>query len=230
MKIKSKKDTSVGFKKIKLLESMNISTTYNIFADSLNLSTLSLNARTRILDFFDINFSSRYDPYVVNKSNDGNLNIYEISSNNRLARFSSANSSIGLNLSENTFKRKEEKNEKEDFFSIPWSFNANYNISYNKNTKSSLPADITQSLNFSGNIKVTPKWKLGFHSGYDFENKKLTYTSIDLYRDLHCWEMLFHWIPLGFHKSYTLTIRVKANVLRDLKIEKKKDWIDPNYN
>ena len=42
--------------------------------------------------------------------------------------------------------------------------------------------------------------------------------------------MLFNWIPLGFHQSYTLTVRVKANVLKDLKLEKKKDWIDPEYN
>lgn len=237
MKIKSKKDTSEQFKKIRLLESMNINASYNIFSDSLNLSNLSLNARTRILDVFDITFSSSYDPYIINKQKNGNLNKYEISSNKRLARFTSANASVGINLSDNTFKKEKKKieenhneEEKEDFYKIPWSFNANYNISYNKNSKSPLPADTTQSLNFSGNIKITPKWKLGFHSGYDFDSKELTYTSIDVYRDLHCWEMLFHWIPLGFHKSYTLTIRVKANVLRDLKFEKKKDWIDPEYN
>ena len=41
--------------------------------------------------------------------------------------------------------------------------------------------------------------------------------------------MLFNWIPIGYHKSYTLTIRVKASVLQDLKLEKKKDWIDIDY-
>ena len=60
--------------------------------------------------------------------------------------------------------------------------------------------------------------------------KKLTYTTIDVYRDLHCWEMLFNWIPLGYHQSYTLTIRVKASELRDLKYERKKDWFTPEYN
>ena len=42
--------------------------------------------------------------------------------------------------------------------------------------------------------------------------------------------MLFNWIPLGFHRSYSLTIRVKAAALRDLKYEKKKDWFTPEYN
>ena len=85
----------------------------------------------------------------------------------------------------------------------------------NNNTPQYIDKDTTQSLNFSGNLKITNKWKIGFRSGYDFDEKELTYSSIDIYRDLHCWEMLFNWIPLGYHKSYTLTIRVKAAVLRD---------------
>ena len=105
----------------------------------------------------------------------------------------------------------------------------NYTIAYNKGNLPSSEVEPTQSLNFSGNIKITPKWKIGFRSGYDFKEKELTYSSVDVYRDLHCWEILFHWIPIGFHKSYTLTIRVKASVLKDLKLEKKKDWIDMNY-
>ena len=94
----------------------------------------------------------------------------------------------------------------------------------------------TQNLGFSGNIKITPKWKLGFHSGYDFSDesnqewwKKFSYTSIDIYRDLHCWELLFNWIPTGYQRSYTLTIRVKSDILKDLKFERKKDWINPNF-
>ena len=126
--------------------------------------------------------------------------------------------------------KKEENEEKRDFYSIPWSLNANYSLTYNKGYKSSAFADTTQSLNFSGNFKITKKWKIGFRSGYDFDAKDFTYSSIDIYRDLHCWEMLFNWIPIGFHQSYTLTIRVKAAALRDLKYEKKKDWFTPDYN
>jgi len=53
---------------------------------------------------------------------------------------------------------------------------------------------------------------------------------LNIYRDLHCWELLFNWIPIGFHQSYTLTIRVKAAALRDLKYEKKRDWFTPEYD
>ncbi len=235
VKIKSSKDTLNNMKKIKILESLNISSSYNIFKDSLKLSNINLNARTRIFNIFDINFSSIYDPYVTNKSKTNNLNQFEII-NNRLARLKSLNTSIGLSINDKSFTNdKNEDNEdneveKRNFYDIPWQFSSNYSLTYNKGLKSSEFSDTIQTLNFSGNLKITPKWKIGFRSGYDFKKKELSYTTVDIYRDLHCWEMLFNWIPLGFHRSYTITIRVKANILKDLKYEKRKDWFKPDYD
>lgn len=237
MKTRSKKDTIETLKKIKLLENLSIRSSYNIFADSLNLNDITLNARTRLLDVFDINFSSRYDPYTSNKEQTKNINQFELNTNNRLARLTSLNASIGLSLNDKSFSSKKKKDENKDeeederdFYAIPWDLSANYSLTYNKGYKSSAFADTTQSLNFSGNLKVTKKWKIGFRSGYDFDAKDFTYTSVNVYRDLHCWELLFNYIPIGYHKSYTLTIRVKAAALRDLKFEKKKDWFTPEYD
>ena len=232
IKIKSSKDTLNNMKKIKILESLNISSSYNIFKDSLKLSNINLNARTRIFNIFDINFSSIYDPYVTNKSKTNNLNQFEII-NNRLARLKSLNTSIGLSINDNSFtndKKEDNEDEKRNFYDIPWQFSSNYSLTYNKGLKSSEFSDTIQTLNFSGNFKITPKWKIGFRSGYDFKKKELSYTTVDIYRDLHCWEMLFNWIPLGFHRSYTITIRVKADILKDLKYEKRKDWFKPDYD
>ena len=69
---------------------------------------------------------------------------------------------------------------------------------------------------------------VGINSGWDFESNSLSHTSVNIYRDLHCWEMMFNWIPTGFMKSYNLTIRVKAPALHDLKITKRKSHLD-NY-
>ena len=113
---------------------------------------------------------------------------------------------------------------------INWSLNANYAITYNKGYRSSAFSDTTQSLNFSGDIKITDKWKFNFQSGYDFDTKKLTYSSINIYRDLHCWEAILNLIPIGYHRSYTFTIRVKAAILQDLKLERKRDWVNTDFN
>ncbi len=233
MKIKSKKDTIKTFKKIKLIENIGISSSYNIFSDSLNLSNIKLNARTRLLNIFDITFSSDYDPYITNTNRTNRINRFELSENKRLARLKSFTTSIGLNINNESFNSKKNENSQEknkDFYDIPWNLNANYLLTYNKGQNIAAVADTIQSLSFSGNLKITKNWKIGFRSGYDFDEKKLTYSSVDIYRDLHCWEMLFNWIPLGYHQSYTLTIRVKAAALRDLKYEKKKDWLTPDYN
>ena len=228
-KLNSKKDTIKSTKKIKIFENLNVGSSYNIFADSLNLNDINLNARTRFLDVIDFTFSSRYDPYVVNENFTNNVNKFELFENGRLARFTNANTTVGLTISNNTFKKKKEE-EKEKSNKISWSFNANYSLNYNKGYRSSEFSDTIQTLNFSGDLKISDKWKLNFQSGYDFDTKELTYSSINIYRDLHCWEMILNLIPLGYHRSYTFTIRVKAAILQDLKLERKRDWIKTDFN
>jgi hypothetical protein len=162
MKIRRKRDTVKSFKKIKLLENLSIRSSYNIFSDSLKLNDITLNARTRLLDVFDITFSSRYDPYTSNKEQTKNINQFELNTNNRLARLTSLNTTIGFTLNDKTFsenKDKAEDKEKEnkeyeerDFYAIPWNLTANYSLFYNKGYKSSAFSDTTQSLNFSGNL------------------------------------------------------------------------------
>ena len=228
-KLNSKKDTIKSTKKIKIFENLNVGSSYNIFADSLNLNDINLNARTRFLDVIDFTFSSRYDPYVVNENFTNNVNKFELFENGRLARFTNANTTVGLTISNNTFKNKKEE-EKEKNNKISWSFNANYSLNYNKGYRSSEFSDTIQTLNFSGDLKISDKWKLNFQSGYDFDTKELTYSSINIYRDLHCWEMILNLIPIGYHRSYTFTIRVKAAILQDLKLERKRDWINTDFN
>ena len=228
-KLNSKKDTINSTKKIKIFENLNVGSSYNIFADSLNFNDINLNARTRFLDVIDFTFSSRYDPYVVNENFTNNVNKFELFENGRLARFTNANTTVGLTISNNTFKKKKEE-EKEKNNKISWSFNANYSLNYNKGYRSSEFSDTIQTLNFSGDLKISDKWKLNFQSGYDFDTKELTYSSINIYRDLHCWEMILNLIPIGYHRSYTFTIRVKAAILQDLKLERKRDWIKTDFN
>jgi len=103
-------------------------------------------------------------------------------------------------------------------FNVPWNLNFSYNVRY---SKPQFKSSIIQTLNFSGDFSLTEKWKIGFTSGYDFEMKDLSYTTIDFYRDLHCWEMTFNWVPIGPRQSYLFTIRVKSAVLQDLKLTRR---------
>jgi len=109
-------------------------------------------------------------------------------------------------------------------FSIPWNMNVSYNLTYSKIGREK--SSIMQSMNISGDVKITSKWKLGVSSGYDFVNKKLVYPNINVYRDLHCWEMRFNWVPTGNRGSYSIDINVKASVLQDLKLSRRRSWYD----
>ena len=106
---------------------------------------------------------------------------------------------------------------------LPWNLNIYYNVTYTKilNKVKDIPA-----LNFSGDIAVTKYWKLGMTSGYDFTNRNLSYTSINIYRDLRCWEARIDWVPFGFRKSYSLTINLKTSMLSDVKIPRQRQWYD----
>tara|TARA_Y100000766_G_scaffold285570_1_gene310407 strand:+ start:7294 stop:9714 length:2421 start_codon:yes stop_codon:yes gene_type:complete len=217
------KDTLNPIKKIKLLEGLNISSSYNLLEDSMQFANINISGRTRLFNIFDITFNSSYDPYQIVNGN--RVNKYYFSKTYLPARFVNANASLNFRLNGG------EKNDENNIihwldyvdFDIPWNLSVNYTMSYNKQ---SFAQKLNQSLNFSGDLKLTEKWKIGFNSGYDFDAKDLSYTSLNIYRDLHCWEMLVKWIPFGYRQSYNFTIRVKASVLQDLKWEKKKDWYD----
>ena len=246
IKVPSKKDTITGLKKIKLLESFSISGNYDLSKDSLNMSIITMSGRTTLWKNFNIQYGSAWDPYVTDSSG-SRINKYEWEVNRRLLRLDNTSwrLSFGFKFGDKDFNKKDQpenatENEMEQIegnpddyvnWSIPWSLNFNYNFTYTNNLEYinylKVPTEtIVQTLSFSGQVNVTPKWKFTFNSGWDFTQNKLSYTSINLYRDLHCWEMRFSWVPLGVRKSWNFSINVKASILQDLKLNKKKDFRD----
>jgi hypothetical protein len=110
-------------------------------------------------------------------------------------------------------------------FNAPWDLTISYNASY---SKQAVRDTIIQSLSFNGSMNVTDKWKVGFFSGFDFIHKDFTYTTFNVYRDLHCWEMRLDWVPFGQNKSYMLSVAVKSGMLQDLRLSRRRSWFDYN--
>jgi hypothetical protein len=114
-------------------------------------------------------------------------------------------------------------------FNIPWSVNLSYSLNFNKTRTPDYKRDTTifvQSLNFSGDFSLSPKWKIGMSSGFDFIHQKLTYTTLNISRDLHCWRMTISVIPLGFYKSFSITLSPTAGILHDLRINRTRQFYD----
>ena len=108
-------------------------------------------------------------------------------------------------------------------FNIPWNFSFSYTFNYNSD-RTGLNGTFTNTLNFNGDANITPKWKVQFNSGWDFRANTFSQTSFAIYRDLHCWDMSVSWIPFGGYQSYSIDIKVKASVLQDLKLSKRKNY------
>lgn len=234
-------------RKVMLLNNLSLNSSYNIFADSFNLAPISISANSNILDNkFNINLSASLDPYQYVKDAEGierRINSYAWQGG-RLGRITSATLAVSTNFNpkardKEQFSREKiaksdlPEGEKEFYlnnpdvyvdFEIPWSLRMNYSLSY-RHTVNTKPT-VTQSLQFSGDLSLSEKWKIQYSSGYDFESNEFTMTSVNIARDLHCWTMSLSWVPFGRFQSYFFTIRVKSSLLQDLKIERRKPFFD----
>ena len=131
--------------------------------------------------------------------------------------------------------RKAEKPKKADLdedgympFKFPWSVSLSYGITMAEDRSAEInlrnmryPYKFTQNLNISGNIGISDNWRINFTSGYNFENRKLTTTTMNISRDLHCFEMSCG-IVLAPYVSYNFSFRATSQMLADaLKIDKR---------
>ncbi|MBD0255733.1 MAG: LPS-assembly protein LptD [Cytophagales bacterium] len=301
-KLRAKEDTSTDkkekFEKVSLLDQANISTSYNMAAKEFKLQPFNINARTRLFQKIDINFTSTLDPYatveyydkdgriqqlrtgtvyawsprpqwdrLLNPATDDPEDTYvpagvprQLFDHGGIIRWSKRglgqlttavlSFSTNLNPQANKNKNKTPATNTEDGnpdvatederaliaqvqanrdayvdFTIPWSLNVSYNLSYTR--QGFQPARIVQALTFSGDLKVTDKWKVGFTSGYDFVQKKIVdISSLSIYRDLHCWSMNINWTPFGRFQSYSFDLKVNASILQDLKLSRRRTWYD----
>ncbi|MFN7846258.1 MAG: putative LPS assembly protein LptD [Bacteroidota bacterium] len=237
MKVRSSSDTISGFKKIKIFENLSIDSRYDVLADSFQLSAFTMNLRTMPFENININMNAVADPYALSDVSGRRVNDFVANNGSQLARLTSMNIAVGVNLQSKQAKPKTDsktgnKEELDEInrnryqyvdFNIPWTLNVSYNFIYNK---PAFTENIQQTLSFNGDINVTENWKVGMNSGFDLKQMKFTYTSMNIYRNLHCWEIRLNMVPFGFRKSYSLDINVKSSILQDLKLSRKRDWFD----
>lgn len=219
------------FKKVKIIESLKFSTSYNMFADSLNWSNLRMSGRTKLFNKkLGLNVGSTIDPYKLNAS-DKRINKFG-------PRLTNASIDLDFGLSAKDIKGddKDKKDEKSPEpwkdtryvdFDIPWSFSIDYGWTYSKSTNKK--STVRQNMGVTGNVSLTPKWKVSFSSGYDFTENEITSSQFTITRDLHCWQMSFNAIPFGTYQSYNFRINVESSILQDLKYEKKQAWQDVSF-
>ena len=150
-----------------------------------------------------------------NNSGNGNQNTPDV-----LGKNINPTNSFASNSNDSQNNSKEDEVTELYKSKIPWSLNLAYSASYVNNGIRDIGIQ-SHSLMFSGNFDLTPKWKVGFSSGYDIQSGGFTFTRMNFSRDLDSWKLNFNWVPFGNNQSYVFFIGVKG-VLSDLKYEQNK--------
>lgn len=246
IKVRSSKDTASGFKNVTLIDGLGINTAYNAAADSFRWSDIGVNFRTNVLDKVNISGAAVYSPYAIDKGTGRVLQTTNLEQGTGVGRFKTAGLSLGTNFHSKPKGGANSPTNSAEYarvmrnagydeyvdFNIPWSFNINYTLNAESRYSAFSYTDtltISHSFTCNSELQITERWKLAVSTGYNFDLKELTLTSIDLYRDLHCWQMHFFAFPFGPRKSFNFTLNVKSTVLQDLKLVRRRDFRDlPN--
>jgi lipopolysaccharide assembly outer membrane protein LptD (OstA) len=129
----------------------------------------------------------------------------------------------------NNNEDEDEERKPQGFYAakLPWNLTFAYSLTYNNNARQN--EIVNNSVMVSGNVELTPKWKVGISTGYDFVQKGVTFTQFRFERDLKSWRMDFSWVPIGTYTSWNFFIGIKSSMLSDIKWEKRKAP-DKRYN
>jgi len=230
------RDTSEREKKIQLLN-LGTSISYNFAADSLKLSELSVSYRTNIGSLLNISGASSFNFYKFDPTAHRRIDKFLISEGGGIAQLTGFSINLSTSLrggrrplpvqSAAESVRTPLSEEKSDYttssheqpaLSIPWNLSLafDYSLSRTDPTVTFRSSNLRGSLNFD----LTTNWKISVNASYDVMNKQVVTPVINVYRDLHCWEMNFNWLPKGNYRGFRLEIRVKAPQLQDLKLTK----------
>ncbi len=122
---------------------------------------------------------------------------------------------------EDPFGEDEERAESEWYnYKIPWDLRLSYTMTYNNSARQSEIS--SHSIMFSGDVELSPKWKVGGSSGFDVKEQGFTYTQLRFQRDLDSWRMSFSWVPFSARESWFFFIGIKSSLLSDIKYEKRR--------
>ena len=259
-KVRDNSSIKMTYRKVKLVESWKKSLSWNTLADSLQLSNLSMSAFTTIAGRINLNYNSTYSFYDRD-SLGREVNRYLMDTQSKLMRMEGTNLALGFQLKS---KNKNNTPDRADTqptaaeeeliakngdnlvdFSVPWTFNLNYNIRVSQAWNVLSQRDsvtFKQAVTFSGDVTLMKHFAISFNSGYDMSNPRyetlqfsdfglrdFTTTNLGLHVDLHCWELSMNYVPFGQRQSYMIQLNIKSALLQDLKIQRRGNLGDPGY-
>ena len=270
-KVRDLRDTTgTGSKKVKILDQLTLSGSYNFLADSLKMSNIGVSASTNLFNKLNLSGNLNFDPYAVNERGQ-RINKYNLVVKGVPLRLTNASLSASISFngkgsidgndgrrsgsgsdsggsgssgggSTNSYQRIYYHPITGEYIpggyvyymnpNAPWSVNFSYSFSYAKtyqysNNQLLENKRFTQTVNASGNLKLTPRMSINASTGFDIMAMKITTTQISASYDLHCFNIAVSWVPTGQWKSYSFRIAANASALQDLlRFKKSSSYMD----
>ena len=268
-KVRDLRDTTgTGSKKVKILDQLTLSGSYNFLADSLRMSNIGVSASTNLFNKLNLSGNLNFDPYAVNERGQ-RINKFNVVATGVPLRLTNASLSASIAFNgkgsidgndgrksgsgggsgssggggdANSYQRIYYHPITGEYIpggyvyymnpNAPWSVNFSYSFSYAKtyqysNNQLLENKRFTQTINASGNIRLTPRMAITAQSGFDIMAMKITTTQISATYDLHCFNIAVSWVPTGQWKSYSFRIAANASALADLlRFKKSSSYMD----
>jgi hypothetical protein len=250
MKVRDKQDTTGenATKKIRLIDNFSITSAYNFLKDTQQLDPFNILVSTTLFEKINITGSTLLNPYILD-SMGRNTNKYAWQGDRfSLGTFTGGSLSIGASFQSK--KKDEKKNENEgraasDYytpdeqmrqqeyirnnpaefadFEVPWSLTVGYALSFSRRQKpdySGFETSFFSNLNLQGDFNISPKWKMGGSAIVDLKEAKIGTLTMFLSRELHCWQLAINIVPVGYYRSFNISISPRSAILRDLKVNR----------
>jgi len=113
-KIKEKDSLATEPRKVTILNNLNLSTSYNLAADSLRLSPVRMTTGTNLFkNKLNLNLSATFDPYSIN-DNGFRINKLNIADGGGLFRMTSANLNMNFSIDSKSFNSKNKSENSEN--------------------------------------------------------------------------------------------------------------------
>ncbi|MEJ7738666.1 MAG: putative LPS assembly protein LptD [Chitinophagaceae bacterium] len=244
--------------KIKLIDGFGFNGGYNFLADSFKLSIFNVYLRSTLFEKINITAGAVIDPYVVDASGFRQNRYVWQDGKYSLGRLTNGNIAISTSFrSKEKEKKKEEPDQQygdqnlpmtmeeqqaqlnyirknpAEFadFNIPWSINVSYSLSFSRNflsDYSGFKTEINSNVSLNGDFNLTPKWKMGMNTYYDFKTASIQSLSMFLSREMHCWQMSINVTPVGLYRSFNITINPKSSLLKDIRVNRSRYFYGGN--
>jgi lipopolysaccharide assembly outer membrane protein LptD (OstA) len=222
---------STGFTALKNKLNLNLGATFDPYALDENkrrYGTFNFNTGGSLLRMTSANINMNYS--ISNKDFNRNKKNSESKEEEDKETASSGGRNDGLfgravkldGTRANQFKETQSESKYPLYRSkIPWDFKIAWSFTYSNRKQERTISN--NSLMFSSNVTLTPKWQVSASSGYDFKGKGFTYTSLGFDRDLNSWRMSFDWVPFSNRASWNFFIGIKSGLLSDIKYDKNRE-------